>query len=121
MTTRKSDPLEAPARLATQPSSGDATLDRAARLLQQLQAPPVMHPAVEARIDRSLAELPPATRRPARWPVLVTGVVVLLAGGAAVAKYSPEPVRRLMAIILPSPRPAPPAVRRRAPAPTPVV
>jgi hypothetical protein len=121
MTTRKSDPLEAPARLATQPSSGDATLDRAARLLQQLQAPPVMHPAVEARIDRSLAELPPATRRPARWPVLVTGVVVLLAGGAAVAKYNPEPVRRLMAIILPSPRPAPPAVRRRAPAPAPVV
>jgi hypothetical protein len=122
MTTRRTDVPESPGRLIDQPATGDPTRDRAASLLRQLQEPPSIHPAVEARIDRRLGELPqPATRRPARWPVLVTAAVVLFAGGAVAAKYKPAPLRRLMAVILPTP--SPPRVEpRRAPArPAPVI
>jgi tetratricopeptide (TPR) repeat protein len=118
MTTRRTDVPEHPPRLADQPATGDPTVDRAARLMRQLQAPPRLQPAVDARLDRRVAELSrPPTHRRKRWPLLVAGALVLFGGAAMAARYRPAPLRRLMAVILPAPRPSAPVVRHQAPAP----
>ena len=119
---RKTDVPQHPPRLADQAPTGEPTVDRAGRLFRQLQAPPRLHPAVDARLERRVAELAqPAARRPARWPVLVTAAVVLFAGGALAARYKPEPLRRLLAVILPAPRPPAPVERPPASPAAPVV
>jgi hypothetical protein len=118
-TTRRTTELPAgPIRLAEQAPSGDPTVDRASQLLAELQAPPRLHPAVDARIDRRLAGLArPAARRRARWPVFAASSVALLLGGAVAAKYNPAPLRRLMEVLLPAPEVPAPVRRRRAPEP----
>jgi hypothetical protein len=89
-----------PARITDRPAGGDATLERARRLLRDARALPDLPPELEARIDRRVATLwRSAAGRRLRWPALAAGATVLLLGGAVAAKYGPAPLRRLLAAL----------------------
>jgi hypothetical protein len=121
MTTRRRGNTPAgPVRLADG-SAGDATRERAGRLLREVREPPPPHPAQDARIDQRVSALwrpqvQVAPRR--RWAVAIAGAAtVLLLGGAVAAKYNPAPLRRLLAALRPSPAPVAPRPRPPAAAP----